>query len=123
MVDLDALEAELSASIGKDKTCDVMPIIRRAVSPSAPEGLRDRIADVLVPPGSIGAFGPNHREELLKVADAVLAVLSPPAPRVDVDDELVIAKVKAYGSACERGQYDYANELLAAIRAMLEGAA
>ena len=39
-VDLDALEAELFASIGKDKTFDAMPIIRRAVSPSAPEGFR-----------------------------------------------------------------------------------
>ena len=62
-----------------DKAFQSVDIIRRAVSPSAPEGLRERIAKA-----AYSAWWEHEKspEPWGHVADAVLAVL-PTAPRVD----------------------------------------
>jgi len=125
-----------------DVAIKAFDIIRRAVSPSAPEGLRDRIAEAIASywnkkidtEDSVFQYTPD---ECLGEADAVLAVL-PPAPRGDVGDvmDLVLrygytrehigAVGEAGGSSAERRMDEYGKQglqHLAAIRAMLEGTA
>ena len=148
-VDLDALEAEMSASIGKDKTFDAMQIIRRAVSPPAPEGLRDRLARTMwdaywsSSPKTIGFPWEQSEEQHVWVAmaDAVLAVL-PPAPRVDeITNQRALEALQRDRSIHEdnynrakkvedhawmkryKFELDRTDSAIAVIRAMLEGTA
>lgn len=115
--------------VGWNGDCDwpALDIIRRAVSPSAPEGLRNRIAGALE---SLLSEDFTTTSDVL--ADAVLAVL-PPAPRVD---EITIPRELAeramgytkYFADTAAAYDDHVNANnadadAAAIRAMLEGTA
>jgi len=117
----------------------------RAVSPSAPEGVREQAIKIVEEEASsfdwLGTGTASRAAQAREcrawsegIVDAVLAVL-PPAPRVDVD--AVMKLVETYGKL-KRKQCDFASsgrpdlayrayddslETFAAIRAMLEGTA
>jgi len=130
-IDLGLVETEIDYAIGAEHTETVMAIIRRAVSPSAPEGLRARIAEALADMDN-ALTGPTRYHRIC--ADAVLAVL-PPAPRVDVDAvtlprdlaERASEQLKRFADALDsRGQHALAADHRTnanAIRARLEGTA
>lgn len=134
---------------GTDMTGIILSLAR-AVSPSAPEGLRERIAKAAFDAHSKSidvsvhqAKWPPHRDWVVRyeteadyildvialagltVADAVLAVL-PPAPRVDVD--AVLKLIDEFAAVSVRSIFHpevtpQINEQFAAIWAMLEGTA
>ena len=118
-----------------DKWWRELDIIRRAVSPSAPEGLRDRIAVAIS--SQIGLSG----RDLSELTDAVLAVL-PPAPRVDEKANQRVLEALQRERSIHEDNYNRAKKLedhswmkrykfeldrtdsaIAVIRAMLEGTA
>ena len=120
---------------GTDMTGIILSLAR-AVSPSAPEWLRDRIRDA-----AWSAYWGEGKRECPSsghivwgdVADAVLAVLPPPAPRVDeitIPRELAERAVEAfeYVSAAEANHDNYQGSNLSleyrnTLTAMLEGTA
>ena len=135
---IGAMERITDHAMVKCTYCDGTGI-RRAVSPSAPEGLRDRLARTMwdaywsSSPKTIGFPWEQSEEQHVWVAmaDAVLAVL-PPAPRVDVD--AVMDLVDLFGHARANAAtasnpeskvrlYERATERFDAIRAMLDGTA
>ena len=117
-----------------DALCELeRAVYTDAVSPSAPDGLRDRLAAIIYPAITVEEpVGSGYwvgREVDTDTADQlledVLAVL-PPAPRVDVD--AVLKLIDEFAAVSVRSIFHpevtpQINEQFAAIWAMLEGTA